>query len=356
MKLVDFLIDTYDKVARIFAHKSNTKKNKLMQSSRISLGLLIGFIALSLFFGFIWNFEPDHFEPMDNANNLAKERNENIVTGYITTATLIKTAETLLDKSGGFLSNDVMPPSLFMDNIPNWERGALAQIRDLTLAMRNDMTRSQSQSIEDPDIVNAENKFRIDTDSWMLPPAESEYRAATDALYRYLTRLTDNKDQDGQFFARADNLNVWLGMVSKQLGSLSQRLSASVGQERLNTDLAGDAEALQSTPSNKILEVKTPWLKIDDVFFRARGSSWALMHLLRAAETDFHDILQKKNALVSLQQIIRELDSAQSTVWSPIILNGSGFGLFANHSLVMANYISRANAAVIDLRNLLDNG
>jgi hypothetical protein len=30
--------------------------------------------------------------------------------------------------------------------------------------------------------------------------------------------------------------------------------------------------------------------------------------------------------------------------------------VFANHSLVMANYLSRANAAVIDLRQLLSQG
>ena len=66
--------------------------------------------------------------------------------------------------------------------------------------------------------------------------------------------------------------------------------------------------------------------------------------------------MQKKNAQVSLQQIIRELDATQETVWSPMILNGGGFGMFANHSLVMANYISRANAAVIDLRQLLKQG
>ncbi|MGB2325796.1 MAG: DUF2333 family protein, partial [Pseudomonadales bacterium] len=42
--------------------------------------------------------------------------------------------------------------------------------------------------------------------------------------------------------------------------------------------------------------------------------------------------------------------------WSPIILNGSGLGLVANHSLVMASYISRANAAIIDLRELLMQG
>jgi hypothetical protein len=38
------------------------------------------------------------------------------------------------------------------------------------------------------------------------------------------------------------------------------------------------------------------------------------------------------------------------------VLNGRPFGFFANHSLVMANYISRANAAIIDLRELLRRG
>jgi hypothetical protein len=59
---------------------------------------------------------------------------------------------------------------------------------------------------------------------------------------------------------------------------------------------------------------------------------------------------------VSLKQVIRELEESQKPVMSPIILNGSPFGFFANHSLVMANYVSRANAAIIDLKNLLNRG
>ncbi|MEM8661200.1 MAG: DUF2333 family protein, partial [Pseudomonadota bacterium] len=104
------------------------------------------------------------------------------------------------------------------------------------------------------------------------------------------------------------------------------------------------------------LEVTTPWLEIDDVFYEARGSAWALIEFLSAAEIDFADVLRDKNAQVSLQQIIRELEGTQQTIWSPIILNGSGFGILANHSLVMASYISRANAAIIDLRDLLSQG
>mgnify|MGYP001357410722 CR=1 FL=1 len=73
-------------------------------------------------------------------------------------------------------------------------------------------------------------------------------------------------------------------------------------------------------------------------------------------QVDFQTVLIKKEALISLQQIIRELENTQQTLWSPMVLNGDGFGMLANHSLVMANYISRANAAIIELRLLLENG
>jgi len=144
--------------------------------------------------------------------------------------------------------------------------------------------------------------------------------------------------------------------VEKRLGSLSQRLSASVGQLRINTDLAGDSLARKSTATPAAVEVKTPWLQLDDVFYEARGATWALRAILQAVEYDFEDILKKKNALISLRQIIRELDESQQPTLSPVLLNGSGFGLFANYSLTMANYIARANAAVIDLRDLLQRG
>ena len=80
------------------------------------------------------------------------------------------------------------------------------------------------------------------------------------------------------------------------------------------------------------------------------------MHFLLAVRTDFELVLEDKNAMASLNQIIRELEASQRTLFFPVILNGSGFGIFANHSLTMANYISRANAAIIDLRNLLEQG
>ena len=321
---------------------------------------LLSAVVLPIFLLWIlsvyWSLEPELFDPEILAKQQASQRNESVVAGYTITTSLIKVTETLLNKSGGYLSNDVLPPSVMMDNMPSWEFGALEMTRDLALAMRQDFSRSQSQSLENPFLTKAQPQFNINNLSWILPSSESAYQDGIDNLYAYRSSLSDSRQQQGQFYAQADNLRDWLKQLEKRLGSFSQRLSASVGQERLDTNLAGDAQAIQSTPTANRLAEKTSWWQLDDNFYEARGASWALLHFLKAVEVDFSDVLEKKNAKVSLQQIIRELEATQESLWSPIILNGSGFGTLANHSLVMANYISRANAALIELSELLNQG
>jgi len=323
---------------------------------RAGVAAIVAYLALVLLLAWWWDYEPDLFDARANALEHAQANNRELVTGYIATTTLIRLAETLLDKRGGYLSNDLFPPGVWMDNVPNWEFGVLTQIRDAARAFRIDFSRSQSQSVEDEDLREAEGKFFFDNASWALPPSESEYRAGIRYLEAYLERLADPTDPNAQFYARADNLQRWLQGVETRLGSLSQRLSTSVGKRQLNIDLAGDSAAAMATAAPAEQENKTSWLEIDDVFYEARGQTWALIQLLRAMEQDFGDVLDKKNARVSLQQIIRELEPTQDTLWSPIVLNGDGLGLLANHSLVMASYISRANAAIIDLRALLTQG
>jgi len=315
----------------------------------------MAYLTLTLGLGFYWSMTPDAFDVVENRAKYLKSSDQS-VTGAATTAALLEVTRLLLEKDGGYISNDITPPGTFLDNMPNWEYGALIQSRDLARALREVLSRSQSQSQEDVDLTLAEPRINFQNSSWALPATESEYRDARRYLQAYLDRLPENGEDSAQFYARADNLSFWLAMVEKRLGSLSQRLSASVGQRRINTDLAGDAAATQSTRESQELVVKTPWNEIDDVYYESRGAAFALIHFLKAAEVDFAEVLEKKNATVSLRQIIRELEATQQTVWSPVILNGSGFGIWANHSLVMASYLSRANAALIDLRELLAQG
>ncbi len=270
--------------------------------------------------------------------------------------TLIDVLDWLLEKPGGYLSNDVTPPGLWLDNMPSFELGVLTQCRDLARVLRNYHSRSQSQSIEDDDLAAAEPALNTDSTSWLFPAAEVRYREAADALTSYETRLTDSNPADAQFYARADNLREWLAVVELRLGSLSQRLSASVGQTRVNTDLGGAPSGAAARESPGEVIVKTPWLEIDDVFYEARGTAWALLVFLRATQFDFERTLEDKNAVVSLRQIIRELEEGLAPIRSPIILNGQGFGMLPNHSLVLASYLSRAHSAVADLRSLLEQG
>lgn len=320
----------------------------------ISLSIRAKWVAAVLFtlllalllLGEYWSQPPDAFEPVVLPSNPSQPA----VTGYTTTATLAAMVDVLLNKPGGYLSNDLLPPGVWLDNMPSWEFGVLVQVRDLARALRKDISRSQSQSEEDEDLVIAEPQFNFDNSSWWLPATETEYRAGLKALRHYLLRLQGQEKPAAQFYARSDNLRNWLGDIQGRLGSLSQSLSASVGRP------AFVPMDLQNSVFHGSGEVQTPWTELDNVFYEARGSAWAMSILLKAALIDFDEVLRKKNAVVSVQQIIRELEATQQPLWSPMVLNGSGMGVVANHSLVMAGYIARANAAIIDLRDLLAQG
>lgn len=318
--------------------------------------IVLALVLVNLSLMWWWDTEPAYFDPVKATQTRATARQQPVVIGSATTTALIESTETMLDKRGGYLSNDKMPPGVLMDNMLNWEFGVVTASRDLTRALRNEFSRSQTQSTEDKDLQEAEPLFSSPNDRWLLPSSESQYRKGVAHIESYARRLADNDQDDAQFYARADNLVDYLSVVSTRLGSLSQRLSASVGQIRIDTDLANDPNAQQSKPAASSRIVKTPWLKIDDEFYEARGYTWALREQLEAIRVDFGPVLRDKNAMVSLDQVIREIEEAQKPLGSPIVLNGSPFGFFANHSLVLANYISRANAALIELRELLKRG
>ncbi|MDR6643616.1 MULTISPECIES: DUF2333 family protein [Luteibacter] len=326
---------------------------------RNPVGLLVAvpiaiLILVILFFMWWWDKEPEQFDPVTVTTAHMKDIGRPLSTGAVTTYTLIRSVDTLMDKRGGYLSNDKMPPGVFMDNMPNWEFGSLTASRDLSRALRNDLSRSQTQSTEDKDLGEADPLLNSPNDRWLLPSSESQYSKAVDDLEKYLGRLSDAEDANAHFYARADNLADYLQTVSARLGSLSQRLSAAAGQ--LKVDAAPNADVSGNAGPARAVYVKTPWNKIDDNFYEARGYTWALLEQLKAIRHDFAPILRSKNADASLQQVIRELEESQKALGSPVVLNGSPFGFFANHSLVMANYISRANAAIIDLRGLLNRG
>ena len=277
--------------------------NVNVKMRNVGLGVAATFgvyLLVTLVLGIYWSSEPDAFDPMVATAAYAKKVNQKPVVGYVSTVTGITLTERLLDKPGGFTANDIFPPGAWLDNMPAFEEGVVLQLRDFALVMRNDWSRSQSQSVEDEDLLVVQGQYAIDTDSWAFPSAEGEYDKGAQHLQNYLVRLTDTDATDAQFYARADNLAEWLALVQKRLGALTQQLSQSVGKDQSDIDLAGDPSARQSTPRPAQRVQKTPWSHRDDVFYEARGQSYALIHLLKAARVDFKDVLANKNATVSM--------------------------------------------------------
>jgi hypothetical protein len=334
-------------------HPKNVRDKGVLWTLKL---LLVTYVLVVLGLMYYWSREPGFFDVGPAALEMAEgDQAKAQVPGYTTTTTLIEIANTLLYKPGGYITNDVSLPSYVMDNMPSWEFGALTELREATRALRDDFSRAQTQSQEDTDLMEADAQFHFDPDSWLVPPTELEYKKGIEALQRYLDRL-GGQSPKANFFARADNLNAYLAVVEKRLGSLAHRLSSNVPELFYEPAIgATDGSADPDAALSEVTEV-TPWMEIDNVFFEARGYVWALLHVLKAIEVDFGAVLDSKRARPALQRIIHKLKNAEQPIWSPMIMNNSGFGALTNHSLIMASYISRANAAIIDLRILLMQG
>jgi hypothetical protein len=326
---------------------------RLWTFRKVLKGLLAATAILFALLMFSWSRQPGVFDVMERASERTGLAPDALPAGVATSVAVLETAEALLEKPGGYLRNDRFPPGRFLDNIPSWEFGVITELRDAVRTLRNDFGRAQSQSVEDPDLMAAEAQFFFDDDSWVLPSTEGEYQKGIDALQRYMGRLSDEVASDGLFFARSDNLQVYLATVEKRLGNFAQRLSSSVRGLRFEDDPSNITRIRDSLIRSGELQQRTPWLEVDNVFFEARGYVWALFHTLQGIEKDFNEVLVSRNALGQLHRILHKLELALTPVFSPVILNRSGFGAFTNHSLVMASYISRANSAIIDLRLLL---
>ncbi|GAA5173672.1 MULTISPECIES: DUF2333 family protein [Halomonadaceae] len=285
------------------------------------LVLLAIYLLVSLVLGIWWSQRPEPFD-VDQATTqwLGAPADAELPRGARLTASMLTSLDTLLEKPGGWLRNDMLLPGVWLDNMPSWEYGVLTQLRILAKALPA-MSPAGADALE-----SASKALQSDSEDWLYPAAEKRYSQAQGALASYLNGML--RGGNG-FAATGEGLAGWLDAVSRRFSGLTQQLLASVDDPEALRELGVDDAALPEA---------TPWFRIDNVFFEARGDAWGLLQLLKAARLDYAEVLGKASANTTLERLIAELELAQRRVWSPVILNGSGFGIFANHSLVLANY------------------
>ncbi|WP_299312912.1 DUF2333 family protein, partial [uncultured Halomonas sp.] len=254
--------------------------------------------------------------------------------GTVSVATLAESVATLLEKPGGYLRNDIAPPGVWLDNMPSWELGVLEESRRLALAL------PQMAGGDSAALVEAREALLGDDRDWLYPSTEQRLEEAVAALDRQLAALDDPEAG----FPPGAGLGSWLASVAEGLDDLALRLAASVGGHEALTELAVDTESLPPP---------TPWYRVDNIFFEARGSGWALAQLLEGVQRDQTDVLDEAGVRGEWERLLAELEMTQRRLWSPVVLNGSGFGVFANHSLVMALHMTRARDLAASLAERL---
>jgi len=324
-------------------------------SYALLFGVVIWFFLISPVLLVNWSGEPEKIDIKEFAQKLSRSESS-LAVGQVTTAATIYLVEMLLSKPGGFINNDIIIPSILMDNMPNYEVAIIRQLRIMAQVLRNEHSRPNSPSKEDPDLVLAETLLTTNTDFWLFPSAESQYKLAGAALKRYFIGLGNTTEKSTQFYARADNLVDYLKRVDSQLGGAADKLSANVGQAQIDDTLGGDAAADQSTPTPEEMWNKTPFMLVDDVWWDVRGTTASILILLEAHMIDFNGVLEDKNAVISMKRIIRELEATQKEFSSPMVANGDPLGWLPNYSSPIGQHIGAAHAGVIKLINLLEAG
>ncbi|MCL7940853.1 DUF2333 family protein [Halomonas sp. ATCH28] len=290
------------------------------------LVLLVIYLVVCLGLGIWWSWTPERFDVEQAvAEQRGAESGSTAARGAVTTAGLMTLIETLLEKPGGYLRNDIAPPGLWLDNMPAWELGVLTQARSLSRSLP---AMEQSSA---PELEGVQERLMGDSRDWLYPATEKRLEQALEELDGYLASL--GAGGEAGFGEQGQGLAAWLEAITGSLDDLGLRLSASIGSRDELRDLDIDAESLPA---------RTPWYRVDEVFFEARGQAWALMHLLEAVQRDQADVLDSAGVTERWGQLVAELQRSQRRLWSPLVLNGSGFGIFANHSLVLANHMVRA--------------
>jgi len=206
--------------------------------------------------------------------------------------------------------------------------------------------------MRDPDLANAQPRLNVSHTSWMFPSAEGAYGDALRDLMHYRSRLEGHATPVAHFYARARDLRLWMEVVARRLGGLAKELEMAgglkAGGNALTRPHAGAAGAKQPSPPEAV-----SWWQVDNLFYRARGSAWALLNLCRGIQVDFHQVLVDKNALSTFKSLETALAATQRPMYSPIVFSGDNFGLLANHTLTMAAFLATADATAINLQALM---
>ncbi len=264
--------------------------------------------------------------------------------GVAYTEALIQIGEHMVSN---WVPNDILAPTILLDNFPNFQLGELEGMRYSTRILRDNLSRIRTTDKIDKNADQAYTSFSYDPSRWLPQSAGGRYTHGLKGLKAYLVELENDSTH---FYPRADNLNEFIKQYISLLGGVSQRLANAPrgNTARISEETAGDIDL----KGEKTIEHLTPWMQIDDNFYYARGTLYVLKHLMEAIKYDFDKILVRRNAHELIDAIMEVLDRTQ---FNPIfVANGDLGSLWANHSLELQALLEDARQKMRSLQSILE--
>jgi hypothetical protein len=262
---------------------------------------------------------------------------------HVKGAAFIKTNQALIEQMyDNWLPNDIFWPTVFLDNMPNFQMGQLEVVRYNVRVLRDNLSRMRTTDKLDPSAEGAFTGLANDPYKWWFPSAENKWKMAHKNLGIFYRDLSAGKSH---FYPRADNLVELLNQYASLMGGVNTRL---VNAPRdMDKVLTMDEETKDDAKAPKMVDIDIPWYQIDDNFYYAQGVAYALYESFKAIRIDFFDVLTDKNSIKLVDKILENL---RRCYFEPLIVfNGDPGSIFANHSLNLSGMFNDARQKVESL-------
>jgi hypothetical protein len=237
-----------------------------------------------------------------------------------------------------WLPNDILWPTVFLDNMPNFQIGMLEGVRYNVRVLRDNLSRMRTTDKLDPHAEAAFTSLSNDPYKWWFPSAESKWKAGyahLEAFYQGLLKGNSN------FYPRADNLVELLSQYASLMGGVNTRLINAPGDVKETVAAEGKEAGV------RVVEIDIPWYQVDDNFYYAQGVAYALYESFEAIKIDFIEVLTDKNSVTLVDKILENLGRCH---FEPLIVfNGDPESIFANHSLNLSGVFNDARQKVNSL-------
>lgn len=280
---------------------------------------------------------------------------EKMPVGYATSQAFYYSLDKVLNKRGGYLTNDYLPPFVMMDNMPAFEKGAINALKRTSDILTEKMAYVGSTKIDD-NLQTAMNALGFNQNTWgyfVLSNTEKEFSRALVGFKKYRESLVDKDPNTGQFVTRANDLREMMGVYQSLLRDLDGTLKSSTGVEKMNFDYENES-AKEQQERSKV--VKASFMKIDDNFYEAKGVAWVIFNEMIGLRYDFYSVLKDKNALIDFDQALAYMYKINKPYNWAMVLPGGDYTFLGNHSANLASDLSSAESNISRVKDLLKDG